>query len=242
MRLNVKILKGRGMKRIFLLLISWGWLVSASFGQAGELASLQGVIVDVDGQAVGGAEVYAYDSPNVKRPADFVSNRTAVDGSYRLQLPAGSYWLVAIYRHQGGRFGPLAIDDRHSGEPVAVDLISGRQLNIDFTVADLREAASQHHKKSADLVMVEGMIVDPAGRPLSLAYVMADRRPEIGGVPHYISTWTDSTGRYTLYLPAGRFYFGAATRFPPENGYILPKEVVVEEKTTGVDIAISGNR
>lgn len=211
-------------------------------GLTGELASLQGLIVDVDGRPVLGAEIYAYDSPNVKRPTDFVSNRTAADGAYRLQLPVGSYWLVAVYRHQGGRFGPLAIDDKHSGDPMAVDLTNRRQLTLDFTVADLREAARRHQRKSADLVRVDGRIVDQEDRPLPMAYVVADRRAEIGGMPRYISAWTDSTGRYSLYLPAGTFYLGAAIGFPPESGYTLSKELVVKEDMTGVDIAISDLR
>jgi len=73
-------------------------------------------------QPVAGAEVYLYDSKQVKRPADFISPKTKTDGSYKLTVPAGVYWAVAILRRTGPSFGPLQVGDKHSGEPLVLDL------------------------------------------------------------------------------------------------------------------------
>lgn len=180
-----------------------------------ETTVLKGVILDVAGQPVANAEVFAYDSPNVKRPGDFISNRSAADGRYRVVLPAGRYWLVARYRQSGARFGPLTPADKHSGDPLRMDLAAGSEQELNFVVADLREAALLNDKKREDYVRVSGRVVDEQGRPIAMAYAMAGRSVNLNEVPEYISGWTDEQGRYTLFVPGGEFYVGAAAAFPP---------------------------
>ncbi|MBU0480113.1 MAG: carboxypeptidase-like regulatory domain-containing protein [Proteobacteria bacterium] len=197
---------------------------------------LKGRISDLADRPVEGAEVYVFDSGNVKRPADFISNRTARDGLYRVELPDGKYWLIAIDRKGGGKFGPLGKDDRHSGEPVEISSAGMKEYAADFTVLDLREAARRNQKKNDELIKISGRVLDGAGKPVSMAYVLADRNRNVGGLPHFLSLWTDQDGRYTIYVPPGVLFVGVEKKFPPEEGRPLSREVNFDKDTTNVDL------
>jgi hypothetical protein len=49
---------------------------SASATRAEERALLKGTVLDVKAMPVEGAEIFIYDSPDVRRPADFISAGT----------------------------------------------------------------------------------------------------------------------------------------------------------------------
>ena len=223
---------------IFLLILLLFFAGRVSLLQAAEPGVLEGRVLDIAEQPVADAEVYIFDSPDVKRPADFISNRTGADGLYRVLLPRGNYWAVAILRQGGGRFGPLAYGDKHSGEAVAVELGSGVRRSIDFVVVNLREAARKHQKKSEDLIRVTGKLLHGSGEPAAMAYAMAHRMDQFGTLPDYISTWTGADGEYSLYLPPGRYYLGASLGFPPKHGYTLKVEQQFIEDTGNVDLVV----
>jgi len=224
--------------RIFLLacLVFFFGQVPVLF--AGQPGVLQGRIVDITEEPVSNAEVYIFDSPDVKRPADFISNRTGEDGAYQVQLPPGNYWATAVFRQSGGRFGPLAYGDKHSGDAVAFEVAAGVKRNMDFMVVNLREAARKHQKKSADLIRVTGKVRHESGSPAAMAYAMAHKMEQFGNLPDYISAWTDEQGDYTLYLPPGRYYLGASLGFPPKGGYILYLDQQFIEDTGKVDLVV----
>ena len=213
------------------------------FGQlpylyAGQAGFLEGRVLDISEEPVKNAEVYVFDSPDAKRPADFISNRTAEDGRYRVKLPSGNYWAVAIFRKDGGRFGPLGVSDKHSGEPVALEIAAGGSRSMDFMVVNLREAARKHQKKNDELIKVTGRIVNQNGAPVQMAYGMAHKMQQFGNLPDYISAWTDEQGGYTLYLPPGRYFLGASIGFPPKNDYYLYLDQQFIEDTEKVDLIV----
>ena len=200
---------------------------------------LQGRVIDIMTQPVAGAEVYLYDSKQVKRPADFVSQKTKADGSYKLTVPAGAYWAVAILRQTASSFGPLQVGDKHSGEPVILDLTHNKMKEMDFTVMDLRDAVRHSRKRSEELFEIQGRILDTDEQPIAMVYVVADSRstpaPEI---PQYLSAWTGIDGRYTLYLPAGEFYMGTSIVMPPSQDEELSHFINVAGDMQGVDLVL----
>jgi len=213
------------------------------FGQlpylyAGQASFLEGRILDISEEPVKNAEVYIFDSPDVKRPADFISNRTVEDGYYRVQLPSGNYWAVAIFRQGGVRFGPLGPNDKHSGDPVVFEIAAGGSRSMDFMVMNLREAARQHQKRSEELIKVTGRIINKSGVPVQMAYAMAHKMQQFGKLPDYISAWTDEQGGYILYLPPGRYFLGASVGFPPRNDYNLPLDQEFTGDAEKVDLIV----
>jgi hypothetical protein len=224
---------------LIFMLVFWGFFPGQmSRLLAAETGVLQGRILDIFEEPVENAEVYIFDSPDVKRPADFISNRTTEGGSFRVKLPAGDYWAVAIFRKGGGRFGPLGPSDKHSGDPVAFEIAGADSRSLDFIVVNLREAARKHEKKSAELIKVTGRVINQAGAPVEMAYAMAHKMDQFGTFPDYISAWTAAQGDYILYLPPGRYYLGASLGFPPKHGYNLEVEQQFTGDTDKVDLVV----
>lgn len=194
-------------------------------------AVIRGKVSDVEGKAVEGAMVFVYDSPDVKRAANFISARTDKEGIYRMIVPAGRYWLIARTKNTED-YGPLMLKDRHSGDPIETDLASDREAETDFVVADLMEAMKMKREERERPVKITGRIIDEKGSPVSGAYAIAHRKKEISRVPDYLSAWADSDGRFTMYIPRGRYYIGFAVAFPPGQNYSLNHEAGIDADTT----------
>lgn len=218
----------------FLLLVLACWLQAAAAGAAGSLL-LRGRVTDGHGLPVAGAEVYVFNSANVKRPADFISEKTGADGLFQMPLPPGRYWAMAIQRQGEARFGPLGAADRFSGAPLVFEGGADKQIAADFIVTSLKEAALSNRKRNEELVKVTGRILDRSGAPLAGHYAMADPGRQ-GELPLYLSTWTGSDGAYTIYLPKGKIFLGAAGAFPPGSDYVLGLEADFGDDAVGVDL------
>jgi hypothetical protein len=198
---------------------------------------LRGRVIDIMTRPVAGAEVYLYDSKQVKRPADFISQKTKADGSYRLTVPPGIYWAVAILRQSGPSFGPLQVGDKHSGDPLILDLQNKKIEEEDFTVMDLRDAVRHSRKRSEELFEISGRILDTHDEPVAMAYVLADSHSTPAAeIPQYLSAWTDIDGKYTLYLPAGEFYLDTSAVMPPLPKEELSRLIEVAGDMQGVDL------
>jgi len=210
---------------------------STCFAETKEV-ELRGRVVDIMEQPVAGAEVYLFDSKQVKRPADFISQKTKSDGAYKLTIPPGVYWAVAILRQSGASFGPLQLGDKHSGDPLVLDLKKKKMEEMDFTVMDLRDAVRHSRKRGEELFEIRGRILDAHEKPVSMAYVLADSRREPAGIPQYLSAWTEIGGKYTMYLPAGKYYFGVSTVMPPTLKEELSHSIEVKGDMQAVDLVL----
>jgi carboxypeptidase family protein len=220
---------------LFILLTTAVCLFPAD-ASAGEKVTLTGRVRDVAGKPVEGAEIFIYSGAEVRRTADFISSPSDTEGRYSIFLPPGTYWCIARYRKNGARFGPLMPGDKHSGEPMEIEVSRGPVL-ADFAVADLKEAASLIKKKTReDYVKITGRILERDGKPARGVYVIASTTRSITKIPDYLSPWTDDTGRYTLYLPRGKYYVGVSASFPPDPRTAFTREVLLEENKDDMDI------
>ena len=201
---------------------------------------LKARVTDLQGVPLAGAKLFLYDSSNVRRPADFISPLSDSAGQVRIVLPPGRYWAIA--RHKAdGKYGPLLPGDRHSGEPLEIDL-AGDGADAEFVVADLRELGQKKRTGSSDVVRVRGRVVDAGGVPVSGAYVHAGTNREFSELPEYISAWTGGDGEYELYLPAGKGYFaGASRQFPPVAGEsgVTPFDATFDKIDIAMDITLT---
>lgn len=216
-------------------------VAAPSIPQAGGDFLFTGKVTDGAGKPVADAEIFIYDSAAIRRPADFITPRTGSDGVFRIRLPQGKYWTVARVR-KGDKFGPLMPGDRHSGEPAEVDPENNPEVALDFTVADIREAAQSRKKTREDYSRLTGRILDPDGKPVAGAYVFAVEGTSRVEIPAYISSWTDQRGEYVLFVPQGKYVVRGALQFPPEpktEGTVaVPVEVV--KKETALDLVVMG--
>ncbi|RII26164.1 MAG: carboxypeptidase regulatory-like domain-containing protein [Geobacter sp.] len=217
------------MKRMFLYLaLSMAVCVLALSlnGFAAETSRLKGTVLDSEGRPAEGAKLFIYGSSNVKRQADFISPMSGSDGRMLITLPAGRYWAVARLK-KDGNYGPLMPGDKHSGEPVEIDMEAGRDTEASFVVADIREVGQKKRADTANSVRLWGRVVDAQGNPVANAYVFANREKDVDYVPDYLSPWTDETGNYSLSIPAtGRYFVGSVRQFPLPSKITLTREVV----------------
>jgi len=182
-------------------------------------ANLSGKIYDETGAPVADGYVYVYVGGGDKThgPAAFMSDATRADGGYMVALPPGEYFAVARKRASGTTSGPIAQGDLVSGAAVRTTVSDGSEANIDFTMKPFggRMLFNPRAIRSGDSG-VKGVVEDRNGKPVAGAYAFA----YTGGLkkksaPDFVSAWTDETGAFTLFLPAGGEYFiGARVRYP----------------------------
>lgn len=220
---------------IFPFLAGQGVDVMCGAAAAEEMAVLKGAVSDTENNAVEGAMVFVYDSTDVRRPADFISARTDKNGLFRLFVPPGKYWAVARLKKTEG-YGPLMPGDRHSGEPAEFEAAYPGEVSLNFIVADLKEAIKAKVQTRERPSRIGGRIVDRDGTPITGAYAVAHRNEQITGIPDHLSASVDDDGQYTLYLPRGTYYIGAALTFPPGNNYFMRGAISVDSDRDGVTI------
>ena len=237
--MNKTIFSPKSVSLIFLLCLG---IFLLSLGNipvgATENGILSGRVVDVNHNPVTGVEVFVYNHNNTRRPADFISPPSNENGEYKITLPPGSYWTVARLRLGKERFGPLLPGDKHSGAPLEVDIAPGENVEEEYVVADLEETSQLAVKFDTTFIRIEGVVLDQKGLPVENAYVIANRNPTMKRIPDYISTWTDKSGGYTLFLSPGEYYFGHAVEFPPELKMVNLKKVIVDSDTNNINIVI----
>ena len=197
---------------------------------------LAGRVLDVSRHPVAGASVFVYSSPDTRRAADYISPATDGTGAFRITLPAGRYWTVARVRQGAERYGPLLPGDKHSGAPLETDVRVGETVEEEYIVRDLRETSLLDAKLDTSFLRVEGMLLTGEGEPAANGYAFARREQVGGGIPDYVSTWTDAGGRYTLYLPAGIYWLGAARTFPPDADTVPRLQVLIDGPIKDVHI------
>lgn len=191
-----------------------------------ENAALKASIKDINGKPVAGVKLFLYESTNVRKPADFISVQSDESGLTVITAPKGRYWAVARLK-KDALYGPLMPGDKHSGEPVEIDLSDSTE--IEFIVADILEVGQKKRTNNFETVKIRGRILDKDGKPIVNAYAFAHSTKEIEYIPEYLSTWTDKNGNYTLYLPSGgRFYVGSAVKFPPSPTPALLRELATD--------------
>jgi hypothetical protein len=102
----------------------------------------------------------------------------------------------------------------------------------------LKDAALKARKRNKDLLEISGRIMGPDGKPAALAYALADPGRKFKLIPRYLSAWTDKSGRYSLFLPPGHFYIGAAADFPPKADYLLKNELTLKADRHNFDLSL----
>jgi len=227
------------MMRTWLVLVmlvsGLGWSLPA---HALDTFLLKAVVSDIDGRPMQGAKLFLYDSPNVRKPADFISSLSDRVGQLQIVLPPGKYWVVARFKADG-TYGPLMPGDKHSGEPLEVDL-TGAGAEVAFVVADIRELGQKKRAAATDALRVKGRVLDAQGTAVAQVFVFANRSGEFSELPDFMSPWTGADGNYELYLPPGSsYYLGVSRQLPLQNQAVPLQPLVVERGK--IDIAIDIN-
>jgi len=168
-----------------------------------------------DGQPMGGAYVNVYPDTisNLLGPSQYISLPTGENGGYAIDLPPGTYYVVARKRVSGDPTGPLSPGDFYSEhQRVVAKVEKDHTTRVDLEVVPMK--APMFFKKMVvekeTSTAFTGRLLDANGAPIMGGFAMAYHDADMKRLPDYASTLSDRDGRYTLYLPEGGTYYLAA--------------------------------
>lgn len=167
--------------------------------QAGKRSGLKGRVT-FQGDPLEKSYLYVYKdaAKGFKGPAYFI--QPVADGTFRLRLPPGEYYLLARKRAKGGQYGPIEIGDYFNyfyANPVKIEPGETRYIEIE-TVSRLSMLEAG---EGLPFEGVKGQVLGVDGQPVAGLHVFAYRSTDMTGMPDYFSPATRSDGRFELPLP-----------------------------------------
>lgn len=173
--------------------------------------------VVVDGAVIPGAKVYAYRSF-----ADFIASKpfassaiTGDDGKYVLNLPKGSFYLVAKKRQDFATDGPVTVGDFFSfqgSNPITVN--AGTYTHVGFSMLPYDVDISKEDYDDEGAGALAG-IVTLDGEPVEGVFVTlyVDTADDLRGSVYASSPPTGKSGSFQFdYLPEVEYYVVARKR------------------------------
>lgn len=189
-------------------------VVSAPASVAG--TGFEGRVV-VNGAVLPGARVYAYRSF-----ADFIASRpfaasalTGDDGKYVLDLPVGSYYLVAKKRPEMATDSVVAAGDFFSfqgSNPITV--AAGKYTHVGFSMLPYAQGVDYQPYETTDSGAIAG-VVTLDGKPLDGVFVTlyVDTAEDLRGSTYATSPPTGKSGVFRFdYLPEVEYFVVARKR------------------------------
>ena len=186
--------------------LSVGILILVVAGCGSRPGSIEGRAVSRGG-AVAGATVEIYLSGGRgKESSPFAAAATGADGSFRLELPAGSYWVWV--KDLASTQGPRRLAE-YPANPV--QLAAGATQSLGEV--ELHAVGMSRESVAAPGVGVRGRILHdgaPAGETAVMIYAAASTR--LAGPGYIALVRTDSEGRFQIDLDPGPYRFAARRR------------------------------
>jgi len=178
--------------------------------KAGEEPGGMDGTVTFEGKPLDGVRIYVYldDNDNFRGMGYYMSPPTGVDGSFKLKMAEGTYYILARKRADGGMAGPLKEGDYFGYldiNPVVVHKGVVRQVELPV-VRKVERAEPGGHGKT----LVKGIIKDAEGNPAPFVYACLYKRPEMMDRPAFLSKPTGPDGEFTVEIPLGGTYYLAA--------------------------------
>ncbi len=173
------------------------------------------VVLVETGESLAGAYVNIYPdaTSNLLGPSQFISSPTDAQGNYTLELPPGTYYVVARKRQSGRAMGPLSPGDYYSEhQRILTTVVTDKMSVVNLPVAKVK--APMFFKKemveTQNSTGIRGRLVGQDGKPVAGGFATAYLDQNMRRLPDFASTLSDEEGRFTLYLPeAGTYYLGA---------------------------------
>ena len=192
------------MNRIIVIVIALCAIVAPGCGS--RPGGIEGRAVS-RGAAVAGATVEIYLSAGRgKESAPFAAAATGADGSFRLELPAGSYWVWV--KDLASTQGPRRLAE-YPGNPVHLAAGATQSLGA----VELHAVGKSQESVAAPGVGVRGRVLyngAPAGETAVMIYDAVSTR--LAGPGYLALVRTDPEGRFQIDLAPGPYRFAARRR------------------------------
>jgi len=166
-----------------------------------------------DGAPLSGATIYIYTdlTSRLKGMGYAMAGPTDENGFFEVELPAGSYYIMARSRRDGGGTGPLRAGDfigYYPGNPVTVD--DGKIHSSSFSVLEVPEKADTMRESLFGQTALHGRLIDPSGHPVEGGRAVLYSDPRMLDRPLYVSAPTGPDGLFVISFPHGGTYYLAA--------------------------------
>ena len=165
------------------------------------------------GQPQADAIVFVYTdlTTQLKGLGYMMAGPTDDQGRFELDLPDGTYYLIARKRHGNMTVGPLRAGDfvgYYPQNPLRVR--DNRAEPVIIPMLEVPDKVDQMNKDINGQTSISGLITNTAGEPVGDVRVVMYVNPQMLDRPLLVSQPTGSDGRYTLSMPKGGDYYLAA--------------------------------
>lgn len=178
---------------------------------------VSGTVYDERGNPLSGATVYLYrtSADGFKGvPGQFA--RTREDGTFRVRIRKGTFFVIARKRASGDLFGPTLPGDRfgfYPRNPVVLAEGERRGIRIEAFPRQAVEVKFGEGYERPQVILVRVKTTDPEGRPLAGVRVLAYRTAAMTGFPAYVSGKTGADGEVELAVSEeGKYHLLARER------------------------------
>jgi len=214
-----------------------------------EPGGVEGTIT-FDGAPLDGTVLYVYLDANdsFRGMGYYMSPPTGVDGTFKLRMNEGTYYILARKRMKGGVAGPLREGDYFGYldiNPVVVH--KGVVQVVDLPMVRKVERAAPGGQGRT---LLQGTIKDAEGNPVPFVYACVYKNPAMTDRPAFLSKPSGPDGAFTVELPlGGTFYLAARDTIggPVEPGQLYGRyngnpehqvDVETGKTLTGLDIVV----
>lgn len=159
------------------------------------------------GQPLEKTYLYAFSSVDsqFRGPPDFL--QPVAKGTFTLELPPGTWYLLARKRMKGGAYGPIELGDKlnfYPGNPLKV--VEGESIALEIPLAERLAWLEEETKSRGVLVRLLRKGTDA---PLPGYRVLMYRNPDRSGPPLQASERTDEKGEVTIVPPPSGVFLRA---------------------------------
>lgn len=165
------------------------------------------------GQPQADAIVFIYTdlTTQLKGLGYMMAGPTDEQGQFELDLPDGTYYLIARKRQGNMTVGPLRAGDfvgYYPHNPLRVR--DNRAEPVIIPMLEVPDKVEQMNMNFNGQTSISGLITNSAGEPVDGVRVVLYVRPQMLDRPLLVSQPTGADGRYTLSMPKGGDYYLAA--------------------------------
>lgn len=163
-----------------------------------------------DGKPLAGALIYVYTdlTSQFKGMGLGMAGPTDAKGVFEVELPAGTYYLLARQRNSGSAMGPLQAGDYigyYPGNPLVVK--EGELARVAIPMLEVPEKVERLADQLFGQTSIHGRILDKKKQPVAGMRVMLYDDPQMLNRPLYVSQPTGKDGSFVLSFPHGGTYY-----------------------------------
>lgn len=137
---------------------------------------------------------------------------TGQDGSFSLDLPEGTYYLMIAQKSSDDEIGPPSKDEflyfhrDKEGNAAPLLIEAGKKLNLG-TLATAFFWTADKVERDKGVTSASGVVTDDSGQPVKNVVVFAYLYREATGRPAFVSDRTDKDGKFIIRFYEGGTYF-----------------------------------